>query len=129
MGTRAPAYATSCGKILLAYQSDAYLDSYFQWMAQEAHPLTSHTITDPQQLQKQLKKARRDGYAVDDGEIEVGLICFSAPIYDVDRRVIAAVSVSGPDYRMMEDQSLMTDAVRRTAENISRLLGYRETAL
>lgn len=129
VGTRAPAYATSCGKILLAYQSDAYLDSYFQWMAQKARPLTSHTITDPQQLQKQLKKARRDGYAVDDGEIEVGLICFSAPIYDVDRRVIAAVSVSGPDYRMMEDQSLMTGAVRRTAENISRLLGYRETAL
>ncbi len=126
VGTRAPAYATSCGKVLLACQDRAYLESYFHWMAQEAHPLTGRTITDPQQLQTQLQKVRLDGYAIDDGEIEVGLICFGAPVYNADCRTVAAISVSGPDYRMREDQDLMISALKHTAENISRLLGYRK---
>ena len=49
----------------------------------------------------------------------------AAPIYDMNRRVVAAVSVSGPDYRMKADQEFMIREVRRTAEDISRLMGYR----
>ena len=125
VGTRAPAYATSCGKILLAFQSEAYLEEYFQWMAQYAYPLTERTVTDPNRLRDELRQARLDGYSIDDGEIEAGLICIAAPVYDAGKNVIAAVSISGPDYRMAEDQKLMVDAVRRTAGNISRLLGFR----
>ena len=125
VGSRAPAYATSGGKAMLACQSEEYIDSYCRWMAQAARPLTSHTITDPEQLRKELAFARLHGYAMDKGEIEEGLICVAAPICDMNHRAVGAVSVSGPDYRMQEDQEMMIREVRQTAQNISRLLGFR----
>lgn len=125
IGSRAPAYATSSGKAMLACQSEEYIDRFCQWMKGKARPLTDRTITDPEHLREELAKARRNGYAMDDGEIETGLICFGAPVYDMNRQVVAAVSVSGPDYRMREDQKVMIREVKLAAENISRLLGYR----
>lgn len=44
----------------------------------------------------------------------------------MNRKVVAAVSISGPDYRMREDQEVMIREARQTAHNISRLLGYRQ---
>ena len=123
IGSRAPAYATGSGKIMLAGQNETYIDEYCDWMRRKALPLTENTITDPQRLRSELVQARLRGYAMDEGEIETGLICVAAPIYDMNHRVAAAVSVSGPDYRMQEDQDFMIREVRQTAENISRLLG------
>lgn len=88
-------------------------------------PLTSNTITDPERLRRELVRAKNCGYALDNGEIEEGLICVAAPIYDMNRRAVAAVSVSGPDYRMKEDQNVMIREVCQTAAGISRLLGCR----
>ena len=53
------------------------------------------------------------------------MICVAAPIYDLNRHIIGAVSISGPDYRMEKDQAVMIAEVRETASNISRLMGYR----
>lgn len=125
VGSRAPAYATSSGKIMLACQSEAYIDDYCGWMAENAGHLTEKTVVDPDRLREELVQARINGYAMDNGEIEAGLICVGAPIYDMNHRTMAAVSVAGPDYRMREDQDVMIREVRRTAANISRLLGYR----
>ena len=125
VGSRAPAYATSAGKAILACQSDDYIDEYCRWMEQAAHPLTANTIIDPERLRRELAVARLHGYAMDDGEIEEGLICIAAPICDMNGRAVGAVSVSGPDYRMQADQEVMIREVRRTAQSISRLLGYR----
>lgn len=125
VGTRAPAYATSSGKVMLAGQDPAYIDEYCSWMRLKAVPLTKKTITDPDLLRLQLNQARLNGYAMDDGEIEEGLICVAAPIYDLNRHIIGAVSISGPDYRMEKDQDFMISNVRATASNISSLLGYR----
>lgn len=125
VGSRVPAYATGCGKIILAGQSPAYIDQYCQWMKEAARPLTANTITDPDQLRQALALARKRGFAVDDGEIEEGLSCVAAPIYDMNQRVAAAVSISGPTYRMEEDWEMMIREVCQTAANISRLLGHR----
>ena len=125
VGSRAPAYATSAGKAILACQSDDYIDEYCRWMEQAARPLTANTIIDPERLRRELAAARLHGYAMDDGEIEEGLICMAAPICDMNGRAVGAVSVSGPDYRMQADQEVMIREVRRTAQSISRLLGYR----
>lgn len=126
VGSRAPAYATSAGKAMLSCQSDACIEEYCRWMAGAARPLTERTITDPARLREELAFARLHGYAIDDGEIEEGLICVAAPICDMNHRAVGAVSVSGPDYRMQADQELMIREVRRTARNISQLLGFRE---
>lgn len=125
VGSRVPAYATGSGKIMLAGQSPEYIDQYCQWMAEAARPLTENTITDPDQLRQALVLARTRGFAVDDGEIEEGLTCVAAPIYDMNQRVAAAVSISGPTYRMEEDWEMMIREVCQTAANISRLLGHR----
>ena len=125
VGSRVPAYATGSGKIMLAGQSLEYIDQYCQWMAEGARPLTANTITDPDQLRQALVLARTRGFAVDDGEIEEGLTCVAAPIYDMNQRVAAAVSISGPTYRMEEDWEMMIREVCKTAANISRLLGHR----
>ena len=124
VGSRAPAYATSNGKVLLSEQSEGYLEEYFAWMCQNAKSLTANTITDPERLRSELIRTKLQGFAVDRGEIEAGLICVGAPIYDINRRAVAAVSISGPDYRMQADWETMVREVRKTAENISRLLGY-----
>ena len=126
VGTRAPAYATSSGKVMLAGQTPAYIDEYCNWMRHKAVSLTKRTITDPDLLRLQLNQARLNGYAMDDGEIEEGLICVAAPICDMNHRAVGAVSVSGPDYRMQADRELMIREVRRTARIISQLLGFRE---
>lgn len=123
VGSRAPAYATSSGKVMICQESEAYIDDYCQWMVQRAKPLTDRTITDPERFREELVQARVQGYAMDNGEIEQGLICVAAPIYDMNHKAVAAVSVSGPDYRMKEDQEVMIREVRRAADNISRLLG------
>ena len=107
VGSRAPAYATSGGKVMLACQSEAYIDDYCRWMESSAVPLTVGTIVDPEQLRRELSFARIHGYALDDGEIEEGLICVAAPICDMNHRAVGAVSVSGPDYRMRADQEMI----------------------
>lgn len=125
IGSRAPAYATSGGKAMLAYQTDEYVNEYCQWMT-TAKPLTEATITDPNQLREELVQARLCGYAMDNGEIEPGLICIGAPIFDMTGRVQAAVSIAGPDYRMKSDETNITQEVKNAAEHISALMGYRK---
>ncbi|MDD3346719.1 IclR family transcriptional regulator [Oscillibacter sp.] len=125
VGSRAPAYATSGGKAMLSCQSESYIEEYCQWMRQAAHPLTGNTMTDPEQLRAELAFAKLHGYAIDNGEIEEGLICVAAPICDMNHRAVGAVSVSGPDYRMRADQEIMIREVCQTAQHISRLLGFR----
>ena len=122
IGTKAPAHATSGGKILLAYKDPAYLDAYFRDLPGMPQP-TSHTIVSPIQLQEQLANARINGYAIDDEEIEPGLICVGAPIFGMDREILAAVSIAGPIFRMRNELDFMINAVKNTAENISFLLG------
>ncbi len=124
IGSRAPVYATSCGKVMLANMSEAKVDQFCCWMADRAQPLTECTITDPDRLRAELAEVRSQGFAMDDGEIETGLICYGAPIHDMDGNVTAAVSISGPEYRMQEEKEFMVKEVREAAANISRLLGW-----
>lgn len=124
IGSRAPAYATSAGKVILAGQSDAYIDDYCHWM-ETMQSSTESPIHTPERLRQELVRARLDGYAMDNGEIEAGLVCIGAPIRDLTGKIVAAVSVSGPDYRMTEYQADMIREVKRAAASISRLLGYQ----
>lgn len=125
IGTRVPAYATSSGKIMLAFQDDMFIEQYCHWMIEHAQPFTKNTIIVPEQLRAQLMEARLNGYAVDNGEIEEGLLCFGAPVHDMNNHVIAAVSISGPEFRMKENEDMFIQEVCSTASVISSLMGYR----
>lgn len=123
VGTRAPAHATSGGKIMLAFHDPDYVDAYCRDLPQMQR-LTDRTVFSPDLLREQLAQARINGFAIDDGEIEPGLICVGAPIFGLDQTVVA-VSIAGPTFRMKEELDVMTRAVKATAANISRLMGGR----
>lgn len=122
IGNRVPAHATSCGKIMMAYETDSYINAYCQALP-EMPQLTDRTISSPDQLREELICARTAGYAMDNEEIELGLICVGAPIIGIDHTAIAAVSIAGPAFRMREEIDTMIREVKLTAANISRLLG------
>ena len=122
VGTRAPLHATSGGKMMMAYKDPAFIDAYCQDLPR-MKPMTERTITSPEKLREELVQNRMRGYAIDDGEIEPGLICVGAPIIGMDRTVLAAVSIAGPAFRMQKELDIMIREVKQTASNISRLLG------
>jgi IclR family transcriptional regulator, pca regulon regulatory protein len=86
------AYATSMGRVLLAGLDDDELDR--QVAATNLHSLTSATLTTQDALRREVEKVRRQGWAIVDQELEVGLRSAAAPIRDPDGRVVAAVNVS-----------------------------------
>ena len=92
VGTRFPAYATSMGRVLLAGLSDVQLSEALD----QAHyaPLTEHTITRRQGLDDEIHRVREQGWALVDGELEVGLRSIAAPVRDAAGRVCAAINIS-----------------------------------
>ncbi len=65
--------------------------------------LSPHTITDPQEYLTELKKARKQGYTIDDQEGAVGIYCLAVPIRNKAGAVVAAMSVSGPSPKYTKD--------------------------
>ena len=123
VGNRLPAHVAGCGKVMLSGQNNAFIDDYWEHMG-SIPPMTPTTITTKEELLVQLDDIRRLGYGVDNGESEPGLNCYAAPIYSATGQVIAAISVAGPDYRMVAERDTMIAEVKKSASNISRMLGY-----
>jgi len=89
--------------------------------------MTTHTITNAQELEKELVKIRQQGFAIDDREIMESLRCIAAPIYDRDGCVKYALSVSVLAGNLIGDRLDSTrEALVRTAQSISFLMGYQE---
>jgi IclR family transcriptional regulator, pca regulon regulatory protein len=118
VGTRFPAYATSMGRVLLAGQSDQWLDGFFA--STELRPLTSRTITEPSRLRRELTRIREQGWALNDQELEEGLRSLAAPIHDAERRVIAAVNVSA-HASLRTPEALVTDLLSPLLETARQI--------
>jgi DNA-binding IclR family transcriptional regulator len=73
-------------------------------------------------LEKELERIRRNGYAVDNEEAELGVRCIGAGVRDDSGAIVAGLSVSAPGDRM---KSAWSGLVRDTAEKISRAIGHR----
>lgn len=101
IGSRLPAYPTSLGRVLLAGLPDDELDDYLA--KAELRPLTSYTVTEPARLREILHEVRRDGFALIDGEREVGVRSVAAGIRYRDR-VIAALNVSANAARLSVEE-------------------------
>lgn len=93
LGERAQMYCTGLGKALLAHMGERKIKEYLNGKELKAYTETS--ITDPDQLYKDLVRTRQRGYAVDDMEHEFGIKCIAMPIFDRNRNVYAAISISG----------------------------------
>lgn len=111
------AHLFACGKVLLAYESQDFQKNYMT-MANFS-PLSKNSIVTEAQLYSELREIRKNGYGVDREESEPGLRCYSAPVKDLSGEVIAAISISGPSARMLENEKRNIAFVKQTAQDIS----------
>lgn len=122
VGQSCPAHATSSGKVLLAGLSP---ERVRELLDEQLPSYTSDTITTAATLVAELDDARRNGWAAVREELETGLNAVAAPVRDSGGKVIAALSVSGPSYRL--DPARFGSVARITAaaaDRISRRLGH-----
>lgn len=120
VGGRAPLHLTSVGKLFLAHDEPARVRSYAARTGLTGH--TRNSITDLQRLERELSQVRATGVARDDEELELGVRCMAAGIFDDQGKLMAGLSISAPAERLEEG---WLDRVRSTAEQISTALGYR----
>ena len=92
VGTRFPAYATSMGRVLLAGLPDGELEAYLAKVRLER--LTPHTVSSVAALRTEINRARAQGWALVDQELEEGLRSVAAPIRDRTGRTVAALNIS-----------------------------------
>ncbi len=122
LGSRSPVHASGVGKALLAYLGDERLVAILE--RRGLGRFTERTIDSPAQLREELETVRERGYALDDEEHAVGLRCVAAPIFDENGQALAAISLSGPKARLIDDRlGELGVAVRQTADEITRALG------
>ena len=126
VGARLPAYCTAAGKVQIAYMTDEELENYLP--TKEMKRYTPKTITDRDELKKHLKLISKQGYAIDNEELDPGVRCVGAPIRDYTRRIIGAVSISGPSMRFTDErlEKELIPLVVHAAEEISSKLGYHK---
>ena len=91
-------HATAPGKVYLAHMTGEKLKRVMGRMGLPR--ITDYTITDFQDLENELKTVRKDGYAVDEQEMRMGVIRISAPVYDKRGRVVACLGVAAPSFRI-----------------------------
>ena len=120
VGGRAPLHLTSVGKLFLAHDEPARVRSYAVRTGLTGH--TRNSITDVQRLERELAQVRATGVARDDEELELGVRCMAAGIFDDQGKLLAGLSISAPAERLEEP---WLERVRDTAEQISSALGYR----
>jgi DNA-binding IclR family transcriptional regulator len=127
IGLRNPAHSSAVGKMILANSSEDELQIFFKEKSLVRR--TDNTITDPVQLREHLKTVRKQGYAVDDEENEKGIRCVAASIYNEIGKTVAAISITGPAFRVTKKiiQETLKKEVVETALKISERLGFRET--
>jgi len=122
VGSRLPAHATSMGRVLLAGLPEPELERYLREFPRET--FTEFTIVDAGRLREKVAKAREQGFALVDQELEIGLRSISAPIRDRNGATIAALNTSAaaPRASIRDCLDRFLPALLSTAETISRNL-------
>lgn len=114
IGSRMPIASTSLGKAMVAYANE-----------KERVALLSQVPAGAlRKLKKELAAIRLRGYALDRGENEPGVACVGAPIFDGTGAAIAAVSVSGPMSRMLQQEKEVGKTIASVCNEISRYMGF-----
>jgi DNA-binding IclR family transcriptional regulator len=121
IGQRTPLHATSSGKILLAWATEEVLEAALDTLER----YTPNTITSRSKLLAELKLTRERGWSSTNEELEIGLNAVAAPIRGADGTVVAAISISGPAYRLtVASFPSVTEKLRAGADEISNRIGY-----
>jgi DNA-binding IclR family transcriptional regulator len=114
-GRPTPLHATSTGKVLLAF-GDGSLPA-------ELLRITPRTIIDRKALTRELEQVRARGYAITREELEAGMCAAAGPVVDPSGICVAAVSVSGPCFRVSSALPRLGEKAAATAAEVSMRLG------
>lgn len=123
IGSRSPLFAGASSKCLLAFSSQDFIDNYLA--ATKLTPLTSETVTDKNVLKRDLHQIKLQGYAISFGERNRGLGSLSAPIFDHNGVLLAAISLAIPEIRFRDEthRHFCLTQLTQTAKAISDALG------
>lgn len=122
IGGRAPLHLTSVGKLFLAADDPQRVRAYATRTGLTGY--TKNSLTQLPALERELSKVRQYGNAHDNEELELGVRCMAAGIYDDQGTLIAGLSISAPAGRLEEE---WLPKLQETAREISTTLGFKQT--
>lgn len=117
LGSRQPLYAGSSRKVILAHRPDDEVERVIEMTGLKSY--TTATITDPDELRAELRRIKRRGYALSDGERYRGVVGIGFPIIDQSGYAIASIAVVGPDSRFSRSRAL---GLRETISGAARAI-------
>jgi DNA-binding IclR family transcriptional regulator len=121
IGDRVKLHCTSIGKVLLAFQDVRHIERVID---QGLPQVAANTITDPDELRKELQHVRSQGYAIDDREFSDNMRCIAVPVFERGGRVNGGISISGPDSRFtLEKLEELKTPMLEAAWTLSEQLG------
>lgn len=122
VGSRLPAFCTSMGRVLLADLPPSDLECFLSHI--EFTPFTNRTVGSVEELRPVLDQVRRDGYALVDQEMELGLRSMAVPIRDLSGRVLGAVNVGAHAQRVsiQQMQKSFLPHLRAAAQELGMVL-------
>lgn len=119
-GSRVPVHCSASGKMILAQMSPSQRRKLLAHAPLKQY--TPKTVTDLEQLEEELRRSRRDGYAMDDEEFLPGLICVAVLVPTTTGRSNMCVAVQAPVMRLSTDKALqLLPALQRAARAIGRI--------
>jgi IclR family pca regulon transcriptional regulator len=123
IGSRLPGFCTSMGRVLLAYLPAEQLEKYLR--SARFHTFTEKTICHPEALRRELNTVFKQGYALVDQELEIGLRSLAVPIFAREDRAVAAINIGAHAARTTKNELLQRflPVLRKAAKNISSCLG------
>jgi len=123
VGSRLPAFCTSMGRVLLAQLPEQMLESYLQ--SATFSKFTERTVCNADELRKEIRSVSKQGYALVDQELELGLRSLAVPVFAGRSRTVAAVNVSTQAARTSKAAMLQNflPVLRQAATDISSCLG------
>ncbi len=124
IGKRLPLHCTAVGKVLLSGLSDQEIARILETRGLPA--CTRNTIVSPARLREEIKAVRAKGHALDAEELEEGLRCVAVPVREFEGRIVAALSISGPAFRLSDPifQESLISMIKDAAGKISHQLGW-----
>jgi len=125
VGRHAPLYGGACPRAILSFMEDEEIERILKTKQLEA--ITSNTIINKVSLLKSIEEARKTGYTVSYGELELESTAIGAPIFDNQGKVIASISIAGPEFRFTDkEMTFFIDELLKTTLHISQEYGYKK---
>jgi IclR family pca regulon transcriptional regulator len=120
VAARYPAYATSMGRTLLAFQPEWVIEAYFSRAV--LRKLTEHTETNATTLRRILKETREKGYTSIQDELDYGIVSVALPIFGADGTIVAAANCADVTTRLSK-KDIVTKRLPALRQAVRRIEG------